>query len=303
MLQSPGVPTAAPAAPVLEAMGASKRYRRGGSWALRDVDLSIAPGTITALVGPNGAGKSTIIRSWIGFEGLTGGSVRVMGIDPQTDRAGAVNNIGYVSQSTALYRGLTVGDHLALAGTLRHGFDADAAEERLDQLAIPLSQKAGSLSGGQAAQVALCIALGTRAPVLLLDEPLASLDPLARHDFLNLLVSAVRERGATALLSSHIVSDVQAACDHLVVLGNGRVTLQAPIAQAVEEHRLMPVGSAPAGSLVADFARPGGGTIALVRSSDPAFPAPTLEELVMGYLSAAKQRPGAGERPADRTTA
>ena len=291
--------TAAPGStppPALEAIGASKRYRRGGSWALRDVSLTVAPGTITALVGPNGAGKSTLIRSWIGFEPLTGGAVRVMGIDPGEDRAAAVGSVGYVSQSTALYRGLTVGDHLALAGTLRHGFDAAAAELRLDQLDIPLSQKAGSLSGGQAAQVALCIALGTGAPVLLLDEPLASLDPLARHDFLNLLVAAVRERGATALLSSHIVSDVQAACDQLIVLGNGRVTLHAPIVEAVATHRLVPVGSAPPDVTVATFARPGGDQITLIRSSDPALPAPTLEELVMGYLSAARGIPAATER-------
>ncbi len=281
-------------APALEAYGASKRYRRGGAWALRDVDLAIAPGTITALVGPNGAGKSTLIRSWLGFEGLSGGSVRIAGVDPARDRAAAIAAVGYVSQSTALYRGLTVGDHLALAGTMRRGFDAASAEDRLAQLGIPLDQKAGTLSGGQGAQVSLCIALGTGAPVLLLDEPLASLDPLARHDFLTLLVSAVRERGATALLSSHIVSDVEAACDQLVVLGGGRVTLQAPIADAVAGHRLAPAGAAPTQETVATFARPGGEVVALIRSADSTLPVPTLEELVMGYLSAARQVPGQG---------
>ena len=291
VLNGSPTPVVSAPAPALEAIGASKRYRRGGSWALKDVSLSVVPGTITALVGPNGAGKSTLIRSWIGFEDLTGGGVRVMGIDPARDRTGAVNAIGYVSQSTALYRSLTVRDHLALAGTMRHGFDAAAAELRLDQLAIPLSQNTGSLSGGQAAQVALCIALGTGAPVLLLDEPLASLDPLARHDFLNLLVAAVRERGATALLSSHIVSDVQAACDQLIVLGGGRVTLQAPIARAVAEHRLVAAGTAPPELIVAAFARPGGDQAVLIRSTDPSLPPPTLEELVMGYLSAARGIP------------
>lgn len=284
--------------PALEAIGASKRYRRSGSWALLDVDLTVPHGTITALVGPNGAGKSTLIRTWVGFERPTRGQVRVDGIDPQEDRAGAVARLGYVSQSTTLYRGLTVAEHLDLAGTLRAGFDAAAARARLDELSIPLSQKAGSLSGGQAAQVALCIALGTGAPVLLLDEPLASLDPLARHDFLNVLLSAVRERGATALLSSHIVSDVEAVCDQLVVLGLGRVTLQAPIAQAVAEHRLAPVGSVPAEQTVATFARPGGEQTALVRSSDPSLPAPSLEELVMGYLSAARAEAASTDRRA-----
>jgi ABC-2 type transport system ATP-binding protein len=285
--------------PALEAISVSKRYRRRGAWALLDADLEVPEGTITALVGPNGAGKSTLIRTWVGFERPTRGRVRVGGIDPQEDGAGAVGRIGYVSQSTALYRGLTVGEHLTLAGTLRPGFDDVAARGRLEQLAIPLSQKAGSLSGGQAAQVALCIALSTGAPMLLLDEPLASLDPLARHDFLNLLVSAVRERGATALLSSHIVSDVEAVCDHLVVLGMGRVTLQAPIREAIAEHRLGPVGAMPAEQTVAAFARPGGEPIALVHSSDPSLPRPSLEELVMGYLAAA--RPDAA--PSDRRAA
>ncbi|MGH2966865.1 MAG: ABC transporter ATP-binding protein [Solirubrobacterales bacterium] len=272
----------------LETIGVSKRYRRSGPWALLDVDLVVRQGTITALVGPNGAGKSTLIRSWIGFERPTRGRVLVGGIDPQTDRAGAVAKLGYLSQSTSLYRGLTVAEHLDLARTLRATFDKQEARQRLEELAIPLSQVAGSLSGGQAAQVALCIALGTRAPVLLLDEPLASLDPLARHDFLNVLLSAVRERGATALLSSHIVSDIAAVCDQLVVLGRGRVTLQSPIGQAIAGHRLVPERWAAAEQTVATFTRPGGEPTALIRSSDPSLPAPSLEELVMGYLSASR---------------
>jgi ABC-2 type transport system ATP-binding protein len=274
--------------PALEAVGVWKRYRRTGAWALQDVDLAVPAGTITALVGPNGAGKSTLIRSWVGFEQPSQGRVLVGGIDPQVGRAEAMEKLGYVSQSTALYRGLTVAEHLALASTLRRGFDEEAAKRRLNELAIPLSQKGGSLSGGQAAQVALCLALGTGAPVLLLDEPLASLDPLARHDFLNVVVSAVRERGATALLSSHIVSDVEAACDQLVVLGLGRVTLQAPIRQAVAGHRVVPAGTADPAQAVADFARPGHERSTLIRSSDPSLPQPSLEEVVMGYLAAAR---------------
>jgi ABC-2 type transport system ATP-binding protein len=280
----------------LEATGVSKRYRRGAE-ALRDVDVSIPRGSIAALVGPNGAGKSTLIRCWVGFETPTTGAVRVLGVDPATDRAGVVERLGYVAQSTGLYRGLSVADHLDLAGTLRKGFDAAEARLRLEQLGIPLRQRAGTLSGGQASQLALCIALGTHAPVLLLDEPLASLDPLARHDFLNLLVSVVRQRGATALLSSHIVSDVAAACDSLVVLGNGRVTLQSPIAAAVASHRLATPGSVDPSTVVASFARPGGEPTVLVRSVDPALAVPTLEELVMGYLSAAR-----GPRPTDAVT-
>lgn len=294
---APGEPGSMPVdragRPALEAVSVSKRFGRGTE-ALRDVHVAVPQGSIAALVGPNGAGKSTLIRCWVGFETPTSGSVRVLGVDPATDRAGAVERLGYVAQSTGLYRGLSVADHLDLAGTLRRGFDAAEAKLRLDQLGIPLRQRAGTLSGGQASQLALCIALGTHAPVLLLDEPLASLDPLARHEFLNLLVSVVRERGATALLSSHIVSDVAAACDGLVVLGGGRVTLQAPIDGALATHRIAAPGSAvdPA-FVVATFARPGGEIAVLVRSTDPALTTPTLEELVMGYLSAARGgRPG-----------
>lgn len=275
--------------PALEATGASKRYGRGGSWALREVGLGVAQGTITALVGPNGAGKSTLIRSWLGFERLTAGEVRVDGIDPATDRAGAVGRIGYVSQTASLYRGLTVADHLALAATLRAGFDVAGARARLETLDIPLDQRAGTLSGGQAAQVALCLALGTRAPVLLLDEPLASLDPLARHDFLSLLVDAVRERGATALLSSHIVSDVAAACDHLVVLGGGRVTLHGSIAGAVAGHRVVAPRDVGDQEVIATIARPGAEPAVLVRSTRAGLSEPSLEELVLGYLSASRQ--------------
>jgi ABC-2 type transport system ATP-binding protein len=275
--------------PALEATGASKRYGRSGSWALREVSLAVAPGTITALVGPNGAGKSTLIRSWLGFERLTTGQVRVDGVDPATDRAGAVGRIGYVSQTASLYRGLTVGDHLALAQTLRAGFDVAGATTRLATLGIPLDQRAGTLSGGQAAQVALCLALGTHAPVLLLDEPLASLDPLARHDFLSLLVEAVRERRATALLSSHIVSDVAAACDHLVVLGGGRVTLHGSIAGAVAGHRIVAPRDVADQEVVATIARPGAEPAVLVRSTRAGVPEPSLEELVLGYLSASRQ--------------
>ncbi len=280
------------APPALEAIGASKRYGRTGGWALQGVDLAVAPGAIVALVGPNGAGKSTLIRSWLGFEPLTAGSVRVSGVDPAQDRPAAVTRVGYVSQASALYRGLTVADHLALAGTMRRGFDATAAAERLTQLGIPLDRRAGTLSGGQAAQLALCIALATGAPVLLLDEPLASLDPLARLDFLAVLVEAVRERGATALLSSHIVSDVQAACDELIVLGAGRVMLHAPIAAALAGHRVIPADAAAGEDVVATYSLPGGPPVCLVRSTAPDHPAPTLDGLVTGYLSAARQAGG-----------
>ena len=269
----------------LETVGLSKRYRRRASLALDRIAISIPPGSITALVGPNGAGKTTLIRSFIGFERPTAGELRVAGLDVRRDRVRVIERIGYVSQSSSLYRGLSVHDHLDLARSLRAGFHPDVAAQRLARFDIGLARRVGELSGGQQAQVMLSIALGTRAPVLLLDEPLASLDPLARHDFLSALVADVRERGATVLMSSHIVSDIESACDSLVVLAAGRVALHDTTSHALSAHRLADGRAAGRPGEVASFARPGGAQTTLVRSEDPALPRPTLEELVMGYLA------------------
>jgi len=267
---------------VLEARGLAKRYRRG-VWALEGIDLAIPAGGITALVGPNAAGKSTLIKTWVGFEKPTRGSASVMGIDPWRDRSHALAHIGYVPQSPALYDGLSVDDHLDLAAQLRPGFDRAYASQRLAQLNIPVGRGARSLSGGQQAQVALALALGTRAPILLLDEPLASLDPLARREFLHVLTDAVRSDGATALLSSHIVTDVEQACGRLIVLGVGRVLLHDTVSTALAEHTISLTERPDA---VASFAAPDGSPIFLVRGD--ADRTATLEEIVLGYLASGR---------------
>jgi ABC-2 type transport system ATP-binding protein len=267
---------------VLEARGLAKRYRRG-VWALGGIDLELPAGGITALVGPNAAGKSTLIKTWVGFEKPTRGTAMVMGLDPWRQRPQALPNVGYVPQSPALYDGLSVADHLDFAAQLRPGFDRGHAADRLAQLDIPLVARARSLSGGQQAQVTLALALGTRAPILLLDEPLASLDPLARREFLHVLVDAVREGGATALLSSHIVTDVEQACDRLVVLGVGRVLLHDTVANALASHAISRSDRADA---VAGFAAPDGSRMWVVRGAGDR--AATLEEIVLGYLASAR---------------
>lgn len=267
---------------VLEARRLAKRYRRG-VWALGGIDLALPAGGITALVGPNAAGKSTLIKTWVGFEHPTRGEVRVAGIDPWKDRSAALAHLGYVPQSPALYDGLSVADHLDLARQLRPGFDREYARERLTQLDIPADRDARSLSGGQQAQVALAIALGTRAPILLLDEPLASLDPLARREFLHVLTDAVRGDGATALLSSHIVTDVEQACDRLIVLGVGRVLLHDTVSDALAAHSISATEHPDA---VASFGAPDGSRIWLVRGTGDR-PA-TLDEVVLGYLASAR---------------
>jgi ABC-2 type transport system ATP-binding protein len=280
----------------LEAHDLAKRYGRR-TWALTGIDLAIPQGGITALVGPNAAGKSTLIKTWVGFERPTRGHVTVGGIDPWKDRSGVLGLVGYVPQSPALYDGLSVEDHLDLAVQLRPDFDRAYARQRLDELGIPANQGAKSLSGGQQAQVALALALGTRARILLLDEPLASLDPLARREFLHVLTDAVRTEGATALLSSHIVTDVEQACDRLVVLGVGRILLHDNVADALANHWLATDGAtAPAGEAIGSFGGPSGERLTLLRLSTsvpgPGLRPASLEEVVLGYLASGRARPG-----------
>jgi ABC-2 type transport system ATP-binding protein len=282
--------------PVLTARDLAKRYGRR-TWALTGIDLEIPQGGITALVGPNAAGKSTLIKTWVGFERPTRGGVTVAGIDPWKDRAAVLGQIGYVPQSPALYDALSVDDHLDLAVMLRPDFDRPYARQRLDELGIPGDRGARTLSGGQQAQVALALALGTRARILLLDEPLASLDPLARREFLHVLTDAVRADGATALLSSHIVTDVEQACDRLVVLGVGRILLHATVRQALASHWMATDGAETSdGQVIGSFGGPAGERLTLLRRP-AAAPAATelrpasLEEVVLGYLASARTSP------------
>jgi ABC-2 type transport system ATP-binding protein len=285
-------------AAVLETTGLGKRYGRR-RWALRDLDLAVEEGSVTALVGPNGSGKSTLLKAWVGFERPTAGRLRIMGVDPVRHRAAAIRLTGYVPQAPSLYRELSVADHLAFAAFHRPGFDRDLARGYLDDLMIPLASRADELSGGQQAQVGLALALGTRAPVLLLDEPLASLDPLARREFLHVLVEAVRSSGATALLSSHVITDIEQACDSLIVLGGGRSLLAVSIAEAIAGHRVLdaadprPIGAEPIGS----FPSATGERLTLVRGSIGR--SATLEEVVIGHLAAGREpRPAAVPRMA-----
>ncbi len=276
----------------LEAQALGKRY---GSrvWALRSVDLSIPRGSITALVGPNGAGKSTLMKAWVGFERPTEGTVAVLGIDPWRDRRSAVLQLGYVPQTPSLYRELSVDDHLTLARTLRASFDQAVARRRLKQLGIPLDARPTELSGGQKAQLGLAIALGTRSPVLLLDEPLASLDPLARREFLAVLTEAIREDGGTAVLSSHIITDIEAACGRVIVLGGGRKLLDATVSAAVASHVIAASPDVVSGErFVAAFDGPTGERLVLAQRNGVAASATerpaTLDEVVIGYLTAGR---------------
>jgi ABC-2 type transport system ATP-binding protein len=276
----------------------SKRYRK--TWALRDVDLSLPEGGVTALVGPNGAGKSTLLKLCVGFERATGGRVLVLGKDPARNRGAAIAKVGYVPQSPSLYRELSVLDHVDLALTLRPGFDKPHALARLRDLGIPLPSTPPELSGGQQAQVSLAIALGTRAPLLLLDEPLANLDPLARREFLQVVRGVAAAGDIGVVLASHVISDVEPVADRLLVLGAGRVLLNEPVAAGLAAHRVLPGDvEASAADLVSRFPDRYGHDFQLVHSGaavgDAAAREPSLEELVIGYL--ASSRPTAGAQP------
>jgi ABC-2 type transport system ATP-binding protein len=270
----------------LRAQDLTKRYRRGRPAALDGIDLDITAGGITALVGPNGAGKSTLIRCFLGFERPTRGFVTVDGIDPARDRAKALSRIGYVGEEAGLYRQLTADEHLELAVILRPGFDRVAAAERLAAQDIPRTIPTAELSGGQQAQVALSLALGTRAPLLLLDEPVARLDPLARMAFLTTLREAARTEGTTVLLASHIIGDLEGVCDSLIVLAPAAVMFHGSIASAKTGHAVVAAtDEIAADELVATYTGLTGRRMSLVRR--PGTGGASLDDVVLGYLSAA----------------
>ena len=221
----------------------------------------------------------------MGFESPTSGTVTILGVDPARDRVGALTEVAYLAQVPALYRDLSVADHVELVRRFRpRTFDRRSAERRIAELGVPAGARVGTLSGGQAAQLGLALAIGLRPRILLLDEPLASLDPLARREFLDVLMDDVHASGATVVLSSHIVSDIEFACDRLLVLGRGRILLDEEMATIRRTHWIVDRPSTSDG-LVGRI--PGGNDRAIVQRSEPATggdPA-GLEDIVMAYLT------------------
>ena len=287
-----GPPDRTPPCASLSTQGLYKRYRRRGRWILRDINLEIKSEALTALVGPNGAGKSTLIRCWMGFERPSTGRAFVRGMDPWRERDAALALIGYVPQGSTFYQALTVEEHLQLALSLRRSFDPALVRRRLTSLGISLRQRAVELSGGQQAQVGLAMALGTRAPLLILDEPLASLDPLARREFMQVLRDAVRSEGTTAVLSSHVVSDVEQSCDRVVILSDGQIRLDLDVSEVLASHRVvLESETITDGTVIATFPSNAGLPLRLVYGGpfEVGLRAP-LEDVVMGYLAADRDR-------------
>ncbi len=218
----------------LEVRGAGKRYKRG--WALRHCEVRIGPSSITALLGPNGAGKSTLMAAAAGLTGLTEGEIAVDGrvVDRRMDPA-----LGYLAQDKPLYRRWRVSDLLAHTKDLNTTWDERHARRLVDDACLSLNTRVGTLSGGQRTRLALILVLGRRPAMVLLDEPLADLDPLARLQFQQTLMAEVADTGMTVLLSSHILNKVQDHCDQLLLLQDGQITLHGEVDRLVQQHRML----------------------------------------------------------------
>jgi ABC-2 type transport system ATP-binding protein len=217
--------------PVITASALGKRY--GGRWALADCTLSIPSGRAVGLVGPNGAGKTTLLNLIAGLIKPTVGHLSVLGQRP----AAQLFRVGYVAQDAPVYPSLSVADHLRLGARLNRSWNADYAHRRVNQLALDRRTRAGKLSGGQRAQLALTLAVAKQPDLLVLDEPVASLDPLARRDFLAHLAEMVAERNTSVVLSSHLISDLAQVCDYLIILSGARVQVAVPISDLMASHR------------------------------------------------------------------
>ena len=286
---------------VIETSGLGKRY--GSTWALRECTLAIPAGHVTALVGPNGAGKTTLLNLAVGLAEPSAGQVSVLGGRPAGSPA-ALDGIAFVAQDMPVYKNLSAADLLHLTRNFNRRFDRPYAEARLADLGIPLKRKAGRLSGGQQAQLALTLALARRPRLLVLDEPVAMLDPVARHDFMALVLTAMVDDGVSVVLSSHVLAELERVADYLVLLSHGRVQMTGEVEDLLATHRMLTGPAAEADRYterpVVHAGRAEAQAHLLVRAGvdDPVPPGweahpVSLEELALAYL----REPGAGARP------
>jgi ABC-2 type transport system ATP-binding protein len=259
--------------------------------------MTVPAGAVFGLVGPNGAGKTTLLHLAVGLLTPSAGSIEVLGNRPSDDPA-QLARVGFVAQDTPTYARLTVDDHLSLGAHMNPGWDAEVARERIEDLDLDPSQRAGTLSGGQRAQLALTLAVAKRPEFLILDEPVASLDPLARREFLQSLMEVVVEHGVSVVLSSHLVADLERVCDYLVVLVASRVQVAGEVDELLgSHHRLVgprrDVASLPSDMQVIEESHTDRQSTLLVRCDGPVLdPAWTvedldLEDLVLAYMGQA----------------
>jgi ABC-2 type transport system ATP-binding protein len=294
--------------PALQADRLGRRY--GRVWGLRDCTLTVPAGAIAGLVGPNGAGKTTLLQMIIGLLQPTEGQVSVFGQTSHADAAATLARVSFVAQDHPLYRDFSVADMFHLGRAMNPSWDQELAQERMDRLGIPLKRKVKHLSGGQQAQISLTMALAKRAPLLVLDEPVSSLDPVARLEFMRDVMATAADTGLTVLIASHVVSELERFCDWLIVLTSGHVQIAGPVDGLIAEHRLLTIPRA-----TPDAELPGlrihrtdsdRHSTALVRA-DPARLAARLrpgwqadpvgfEQLVMAYLQHRPQSAAADDR-------
>ncbi|HWE68304.1 MAG TPA: ABC transporter ATP-binding protein [Acidimicrobiales bacterium] len=288
---------------VLDCTGLGKRY--GRRWALSDCTLSIPEGKVVGLVGPNGAGKTTLLQLAVGLLAPTAGSVAVLGHRP-ADGPIQLGRVGFVAQDTPTYGTLSVNDHVHLGAWLNPRWDQGMAERRIDRLGLDPRQRASALSGGQRAQLALTLAIAKRPELLILDEPVASLDPLARREFLVGLTEVVAEQGISVVLSSHLMADLERVCDYLIVLVASRVQVAGEIDRLLASHRRLhgprrdPAGL-PASLELIEATHTERHSSFVVRTDGPiaADPGVTvepvgLEDVVLAYMGRASSRPAGG---------
>jgi ABC-2 type transport system ATP-binding protein len=284
---------------VLEARGLGKKY--GQRWALSDCTLDIPAGRVVGLVGPNGAGKTTLLNLAVGQMAPTAGSIRVLGGLPAAGPE-QLAKVGYVAQDTPTYAALSVGDHLKLGARLNPRWDDAVARQRIDRLKIDLGHKAGKLSGGQRAQLALTLGIAKRPELLILDEPVAALDPLARREFLQGLMEATAEHSLSVVLSSHLVSDLERTCDYLIVLVDSRVRIAGDVDDLLAGHHRLTgprrdATTLPADQHVVSESHTDRQSTFVVKADGPIHdPAWTvgqigMEDLVLAYMAPAPSRP------------
>jgi ABC-2 type transport system ATP-binding protein len=289
---------------VLETSAAGKKY--GRRWALRDCTLVIPAGKVVGLVGPNGAGKTTLLQLAAGLLRPTAGTVTVLGGQPGTSPE-QLARVGFVAQDAPVYGRLSVAWHLRMGDWLNPGWDRELAERQIARLGLVPRQRAGTLSGGQRAQLALTLAVAKRPELILLDEPVASLDPLARREFLQSLMEVVAEQGTSVVLSSHLIADLERVCDYLVVLVASRVQLAGETSELLASHHRLSgprrdPGTLPAGQEVIEASHTDRQSTLLIRSDgpvlDPAWTVRpvTMDDLVLAYMSRARDS-GTSHRP------
>ncbi len=290
---------------MIETSAVGKQY--GRRWALRDCTLAIPAGKVVGLVGPNGAGKTTLLQLAAGLLYPTSGTIKVLGGDPGSTPA-QLAKVGFVAQDAAAYGRLSVAEHLRMGEWLNPGgWDGELAARRIADLGLDPRQRAGSLSGGQRAQLALTMAVAKRPELILLDEPVASLDPLARREFLQTLMGVVAEQGSSVVLSSHLIADIERVCDYLVVLVASRVALAGEVSELLASHHRLSgprrdPGSLPAGQEVIEASHTDVQSTFLIRSDgpvlDPAWTVRpvTMDDLVLAYMARARDA-GTARRP------